>query len=105
MSVHAVAGDRLKRQLERSAEEAGCAIDWIAERSSPFTPPSFVGGQHRLVLLLSTPCHDDRRWLDDLDEHSFVVPGFVLAQLEVGVVEQEEAQWRVELEALTVMEA
>ncbi|EPR09883.1 hypothetical protein M527_07090 [Sphingobium indicum IP26] len=102
-STHVVAGDRLKRELERSAEAADCTIDWIVERSGPWNSPSFTGGRHALTMLVTNP--SNRAWVEDLDEHSVYLPGFVLAQLDVGAIEEKGEQLLVEIEAVTVKEA
>jgi len=103
MSVHLVAGDRLKRELERSAEQAGCTVDWMVERTWPWDSPSFVGGLHRLTLLVTGL--SKRAWLDLLDEHSVYLPGFVLVRLDVGEIEERGEEMLVTLEAATVKEA
>lgn len=103
MSAHVVAGDRLKRELERSAEMAGCAVDWMVEHSSPWDKACFVGGDHILQLLVSGV--SNRAWLDTLDENSVYLPGFVLAQLEVLGIEEKGEQLIAEIYALTVKEA
>jgi len=103
MSVHVVAGDRLKRELERSAEAAGCTVDWMVERSRPWDSASFVGGLHTLTLFVSGS--SNRAWLNDLDEYSVYLPGFVLARLDVGTVEEKGAELIATLEAVTVKEA
>ena len=103
MSAHVVAGDRLKRELERSAEMAGCTVDWMVERSQLWAAPAFIGGRHRLTLLIGGL--SNRAWLDTLDENSVYLPGFVLAELDVFGVEEEGEQLIAEISALTVKEA
>lgn len=103
MSHHVTAGDRLKRELERSAEDADCTVDWMVERSRPWDTPSFVGGRHAFTVLVSGV--SKRAWLETLDENAVYVPGFVLADLNVGAIEEKGEQLLVELEALTVKEA
>lgn len=103
MSGHLVAGDRLKRELERSAEQAGCTVDWMVERTRPWDSPSFVGGLHRLTLLVTGL--SKRAWLELLDEHSVYLPGFVLVRLDVGDIEERGDDIVAVLEATTVKEA
>ena len=105
MTPHVAAGERLKRALEQSAERAGFTIDWVSERTSPFTSPSFVGGSHDLCLLVGSSDGGECEWLDQLDEHAFALPGFVLAQMDVGTVEPQGDGWMVSMEALTIKEA
>ena len=103
MTHYLVAGDRLKDRLERSAEAAGCRLTWMAERSGAYDAVMFTGGAHRLtvgVIGLSA-----RQWVEQLDEYSVRLPGYVLMQLEVGCVEHKGEQLLVELEAITVKEA
>ncbi len=103
MSAHVVAGDRLKRELERSAEMAGCTVDCMVERSRPWDGPTYIGGRHRLTLLVEGVSNS--AWLDTLDENSVYLPGFVLAELDVFGVEEKGEQLIAEISALTVKEA
>ena len=103
MSAHVVAGDRLKRELERSAETADCTVDWMVERSRPWDGPTYIGGRHSFTLLVSGL--SNRAWLETLDEHSVYLPGFVLTELEVFGVEEKREQLIAEISALTVKEA
>ena len=101
--LHLVSGDRLKRKLEQSAAAADCTIDWMVERTSQWHSTTLVGGRHAFTLLLAGM--SGRAWLEDLDEHSFRVPGFALAQLDVGTVEEKQpGQLLVEIEAITIKE-
>lgn len=102
MSVHVVAGRRLKLALENAAEDAGCTCDFAAEQSRAFSSASFVGGRHKFDAVV--PAHG-RPWVEQLDEHAVRVPGFVLMQLEVGCVFAHGDDLLVALEALTVKEA
>lgn len=103
MTAHVVAGDRLKRELERSAEMAGCTVDWMVERSTPWDKSCFVGGEHILQLLVSGV--SNRAWLDQLDENAVYLPGFVLGELDCTSIEEKDDQLIVELYALTIKEA
>lgn len=103
MSVHLVAGERLKRELERSAEQAGCTVDWMVERTRPWDSASFVGGLHELSFALGGLSR--RAWLEALDEHSVYLPGFVLVRLEIGAIEERGEDLFATLEATTVKEA
>lgn len=103
MMAHVVAGGRLKRALEQSAEEAGCAIDYRSTRDKEFNFSVFDGGQHFLAAVVSG--ESGRAWLEQLDENAVSLPGYALAQLDVGTVEERDGQLLVELEALTVREA
>ena len=103
MNAHVVAGGRLKRALEASAEEAGCAIDFPAMRDREFNFSIFEGGRHAMTAIVAGD--DARAWLEQLDEYALTLPGYALAQLEVGCVEAKDGRLLVELEAITVREA
>lgn len=103
MTAHVRAGERLKRELERSAEQAGCTVDWVVEHSRPWSSPSFVGGTHELLLIVEGEAMT--AWLDMLDEDAVYLPGFVLVSLAVGTVEVANGQARASIEAHTVREA
>jgi len=45
-----VAGERLKKALSRSAREAGISITHVAEKTSPWSSCSFVGGRHEVTI-------------------------------------------------------
>lgn len=103
MTHYLVAGDRLKERLQRSAEMAGCRLTWMAECSGPYDAVMFTGGEHRLTV--GVVGLTGRQWVEQLDEYSVRVPGYVLMQLEVDCVEHKGEQLIVELEAITVREA
>lgn len=103
MSVHVLAGGKLRDRLEQSAEQAGCTFDVAAEHSSRWTSATFVGGRHRLTAIVRGEAR--RAWLDALDEDAVYLPGFVLVQLEVGTIEDQGEQLLVRIEAITVKEA
>lgn len=103
MSPELVAGERLIRRLERSAEIAGCAMDVAAWRSRDVSASIFTCADHHLTIIVrGGPA---QAWLDTLDEHAVYVPGHVLVQLAVGTVEEQGQQLLVEIEAQTVKEA
>lgn len=103
MSPELAAGTRLIRQLERSAETAGCAIDVISWRSRDLSASIFTCAEHRLTVAVQGAA--SRAWLDTLDEHSILVPGHALVALGVGTVEVNHKRLLAELEAQTVKEA
>lgn len=106
MSVHVVAGERLKDKLERSAQIAGCSISVAAERSKPWSAAMFMGGLHELTVTVHGATAE--RWLDCLDEYAIHLPGFVLSKLEVTTVEPVAnlcGQLIATIEAETVREA
>jgi hypothetical protein len=103
MTAHIVAGGRLKDKLEQSAEMAGCALEHVAEKTTAWSSATFIGGNHELTIKVDGL--SNRAWLEDLDEYSIYVPGFVLAKLEVSTIEVVEGQLVATIEALTVKEA
>lgn len=103
MSTHIIASTRLKDRLEQSAEQAGCTFDVAAEHSSRWTSATFVGGRHKLTAVVRGDAR--RAWVDALDEDAVYLPGFVVADLQVGTIEQQDEQLLIEIEALTVREA
>ena len=106
MSDHIVAGERLIRRLEQSAEIAGCRIRIVHEACKPWEAALFMGGLHELTITVDG--QTGAAWLDCLDENAICVPGFVLSKLEVSSVEVRlSALYRLEatIEAETVREA
>ncbi len=103
MSAHVRAGGKLRDRLEQSAEQAGCSIHFAAEHSAPWASITFTGGRHRLTAIVRGEAR--RAWVEMLDEYAVYLPGYVLAQLEVGTTEEQGEQLLVEIEAITVREA
>lgn len=103
MSAHVSAGERLRRELERSAEAAGCTVDWMVERSQPWSSASFEGGLHELTVVVRGRSRS--AWLAQLDEHAVYLPGHVLVSLCVGTVEEKGGQLIASIDAHTVREA
>ncbi|MEA3543220.1 MAG: hypothetical protein U9R77_14030 [Pseudomonadota bacterium] len=103
MSPELVAGERLIRQLERSAEIAGCAIDVVCWRSRDVSASIFTCAEHRLTVAVTGA--PGRAWLDTLDENSMIVPGHALVALGVGAVDDSGKRLLAEIEAQTVREA
>lgn len=103
MSHQVVAGERLIRKLEQSAEIAGCTLDVVSVDSRDLSISIFVIADHRLKVAIGG--RSARAWLETLDEYSIHVPGHSLAQLSVGAIEETGEQLLVELEAQTVKEA
>ncbi|MDZ7895330.1 MAG: hypothetical protein U5M50_10455 [Sphingobium sp.] len=99
----AVAGDRLRRALGRSADMAGCGVTFASEISRSWCSNSFTGGRHAIDLLVSGP--EARAWLNGLNEDVVRVPGHVLVALDVSSVEQQGAHLAASIEALTIEEA
>jgi hypothetical protein len=97
------AGSRLIRKLEQSAEIAGCTMDVVSWRSRDVSCSIFACAQHRLTV--SVGGLSSRAWLETLDEYSVYVPGYVLAQLAVGAIDETGEQLLAEIEAQTVKEA
>ena len=93
----------LRDRLEGSAERAGCTIDFAAEHSAPWASVTFTGGTHKLTAIVRGEAR--RAWVEMLDEHAVYLPGFVVADLEVGTIEEQDEQLLVTLEAITVREA
>lgn len=98
-----VAGNRLVRALERSAELAGCTIDFAARYDGALPCSIFSCAEHRLQAIVVG--RSAQAWLDTLDEYAVFLPGFVLVQLAVGAIEEEGEQLLVEIQAQTVKEA
>lgn len=103
MSDQVVAGNRLIRKLERSAETAGCTVDVVSIDSRDLSCSIFVIADHRLTVAVGGL--SARAWLETLDENAFCVPGHVLAQLAVGAIDETGELLLAEIEAQTVMEA
>lgn len=103
MSDQIVAGTRLIRRLEQSAEIAGCTMDVVSVDSRDLSCSIFVIADHRLIVAVGGL--SARAWLETLDEYSIHVPGHVLAQLAVGAIDDAGEQLLVEIEAQTVKEA
>lgn len=99
----AVAGDRLRRALGRSADMAACGVTFASEISHSWSSNSFVGGRHEFELLVSGP--EARAWLNGLDENGVNVPGHVVVALDVASVEQQGERLAASIEALTIEEA
>lgn len=98
-----IAGERLVRRLEQSAEMAGCTLDVVTGDSQRLFCGVFDSAQHWLKVSVSGS--PGRAWLDTLDEYSIHVPGFVLAQLAVGAIDDTGGQLLAEIEAQMVQEA
>ena len=103
MSAHLVAGERLIRQLERSAEIAGCRFRVTDEAHKAWDAALFEGGLHEVTIAVDGA--DARWWLEHMDEYAIYLPGFVLAKLEVTTVEMVAGQLTATVEAETVKEA
>lgn len=103
MSPELAAGTRLIRQLERSAEIAGCVIDVVSWRSRDLSASIFTCAEHKLTVAVQGA--SGRAWLDTLDELSILVPGHALVALGVGLIDDEDKRLVAELEAQTVKEA
>ncbi len=103
MSDHVIAGERLKEGLEQSAGDAGCRLTCMAQRDQRWASVMFDGGRHSLTVILAGI--DAAGWLEQLSDRSVDVPGFMLADLQVGAVEEKGGQLLVELEALSIREA
>lgn len=97
------AGERLVRKLERSAEVAGCTLDVVTGDSQRLSCGVFDSALHWLKVSVSGS--PGRAWLETLDEYSIHVPGFVLAQLAVGAIDDTGGQLLAEIEAQMVKEA
>ena len=98
-----VAGERLKRALERSAEIAGCSVRVTEEVHKPWDAAMFEGGLHEVTFAIGGA--DGGWWLESMDEFAIFVPGFVLSKLEVTTVETVKGQLMGTIEAETVKEA
>lgn len=98
-----VAHEWLKRELERSAEVAGCTIDVMAERAMADHHPLFEETRHLLTLLVDGEAN--RAWIDTLDENAVYLPGFVIDQLEPFNVEPFDGGVMVEILTCTFREA
>ncbi|SEI68687.1 hypothetical protein SAMN05518849_101557 [Sphingobium sp. AP50] len=103
MTDPSVAGERLRRKLEQSAEIAGCTLDVVTGDSRDLSVSIFTCAQHWLTVIVGGD--NARWWLDQLDEHSVCVPGYVLAQLAIGAIEEKDGQLLAEIEAQTAKEA
>jgi len=99
-----VAGDRLKKALSRSAREAGISITHVAEKTSPWSSCSFVGGRHE-VTISADPGEQLGDWLEGLNQDSFTVPGYVLADLLTTTVEHAFDRTVATIDAMTIEEA
>ncbi len=99
-----VAGERLKRALSRSGREADVTIVYVVEHTKPWSSCAFVGGRHELVITAADEPHV-RAWLDSLYEDSFMVPGYILADLVVSGTEADGGIITATLHAMTVEEA
>ncbi|MBG6116777.1 hypothetical protein IWY39_000581 [Sphingobium sp. JAI105] len=98
-----LAGVRLVRALERSAELAGCSFDFVARDSRSLSCGLFCCAEHRLQGIVAG--QSAQAWLDTLDEYAIFLPGYVLVQLAVGAIEEKGEQLLVEIQAQTVKEA
>jgi hypothetical protein len=104
MTVHVVAGERLKRGLRRSADEAELVMCEVSEVSKPWHSCSFVGGLHE-VRFTMVAGESARAWIGGLDEYEVSVPGFVLASLEASSVVEADGRFDITVDALTIAEA
>ncbi|CAD7336078.1 hypothetical protein SPHS6_00830 [Sphingobium sp. S6] len=98
-----MAVDRLKRELERSAEAAGCTIDFIGEGSGPVNHPRYDRVDHSFSMQVEGPANN--AWLDTLDDDALYVPGFVLVDLDVYNIEASGSGVIADLSVTTVREA
>lgn len=98
-----MAGNRLVRALERSAEMAGCTFDVVVRGDDALPCSIFSCAEHKLQAIVVG--RSAQAWLDTLDEYAIFVPGFVLVQLAVGAIEEDGEQLLAEIQAQTVKEA
>lgn len=103
MSFVVMAIDRLKRELERSAEMAGCTIDFIGYGSTPVNHPRYDLVDHGISMQVEGTAN--RAWLDTLDDDALYVPGFVLVDLDVYNIEESGNGVIADLNVTTVREA
>lgn len=102
MTPHVRAGERLKDELHKSAEMAGCTLTALCEISQPWASATFVGGRHWMMFRIDGDAK--RAWLDMLDEDSVYLPGYVLAELAVCDVAVTDGELTALVRALTVQE-
>lgn len=91
----------LQRALTRSADQAGCPIEWGESDWERWASATFVGARHRLALSLAAG-EGSERWLAGLDEAEVELRGHLLADLVVTGAERSGGRIAVTLEALTV---
>lgn len=103
MNFVVMAMDRLKRELERSAETAGCTIDFIGDGSTPVNHPRYDLVDHAISMQVEGAAN--RAWLDTLDDDALYVPGIVLVHMDVHNVEASGDGVIADLSVTTVREA
>lgn len=91
----------LQRALSRSADQAGCPIEWVTSDWERWASATFVGARHRLTLTLAEGAASEN-WLAGLDEAEVELRGHLLADLVVTGAEHGGGHIAVTLEALTV---
>lgn len=91
----------LERALIRAGRSAGVEVTIAAADWTRWASATFTGARHRLTLRASHSTALER-WLAELPEHDFALPGHVVADLLVAGSRRSDTTVTIDIEALTV---
>lgn len=95
---------QLTRAIDELAQQARCPIDIAHVARAGWCSATFVGERHRFTVSGTPgPVIDD--WMVGLSEADFVLPGHLVADVDIIAVRHAPARIEIDLEILTVESA